>query len=1536
MLKNNHNSSKRKIIAAITVALFLLCSFFGGLFLKRGAVVSADEAGVTITFELTDPISGAAVTKAEPGSVVILTGCVHVLNPADTLGWIAYNLDIKSTDASGAAPQGIAIAVVDDYGGPENVTDQAVREKLLEMFGDLYDEGFNYGYQSDLYPDRDDLRREKFNTTTYDYSFGDKLSADGTVTIGLGTKGNTSRGTASKHDNLFRMPFLIPADFNGSLTFDILKTGKNQVNLASYNSATGQLDIATGKQAFYADRGSLASTPITIQVGEEVKSSEAQLTKLGVGHGNTNTNVTVTTVANGGTASSSQRMSYTSNNSTLTNFMVSATASAKATISVKLGSQTKPVGNGSGNSGNMTLAAGNQTLEIKVTAEDGVTVTTYYLDIKMAYVKFASLGVNTTPTVSGARNGLSAAFNENTTSYTAHVPYGSTGSITTTVTAKLAGGYGADTITVENATGCTPSKTTLTNASSGSGASFTVTLSGATGSLKLKAVAADGTTFKEYTINFVKQCTDVELSNVTVLDGGAGGTALANGGSGNNYSYSLTAANGNKAQVSFAIPGTATLKVDNVAATSPFTKEYTLTADKTISVSVTAEAGNVGAYTIKLLQEVVGVGFTTLEYSLDGTSYTTITLSGTSWTETLKLDDYAVGTQIYFRATVPAGASISAGTGLTGSGPYTGTLAYGTNTYKLTVRGTSANRDYTFTVKLLEQKNGIVQVVSTTLADYNGGNATLTSGQTITVPYGVTSATFAVTTEGTHATLNVTGGTKTGTAPNFTVNCTSMSAGGTTTLTFTATDDNNKAGTPFTVKIARTAAESTNTLASLVVRDGNGAELTLSPAFSAGTSNYRVTLDDLSGGVNIDAVAAGALAKITGLPADGNINLGTITAEADGSKKVSFTVQAENGTSKTYTITFAEPDYVPDSDYEITEIVITGSDGKDYFAEYDRDTHAYTFEVPNGVDAVDIKAETASAKANLVGTGNKPVSVGENVYEVYAVAEDGSNQDGTVKYTFTVNRAAPVDHVSLIDLQVENQTIPNFNPDELNYSYFLPSDVTKVKLYAESEEYFARVEFFREGELLGFDQNFAMAYVEFGAETKSVTVSVLVTLGDAKTIYTLRLVRISEYPVLSYLNVSNYAIYDKDGNLLDGTDPASIGTIEGNEYFVEIESADVGVNIEARTEDETAEIRIQNNGMFSVAELFGEGIHARVQIAIVPESGEVATYFVNLKRKPAPTSNTNAGITIEEIEDFNLSYDNDSTLLGWYHVKYSVSTLTIDVILEQLSEAEAIGTYQIFYNKHLQNDNGEENAGVKLAYGPNTVSINIQSSDKQANRTVTVLVMRDEASLESANIKEIVEFKSDYNAETTDYFYSVGYKIKELNIEVTVGKGLSYKIDENTKLKLGQNTVHIYIFDIQDTAVSPVSALEDGNQAVRVISVNVYRENDGAYMVWLILFIIFMIIAILEGIIIICLLLRRRNNETNVTVASQPMPMVRVQPAQPQVQYVAVQPMMQPQQPQVQYVPMQAQPQMKPEQPVNVEVKITGFGESDGSYKTRK
>ena len=203
-----------------------------------------------------------------------------------------------------------------------------------------------------------------------------------------------------------------------------------------------------------------------------------------------------------------------------------------------------------------------------------------------------------------------------------------------------------------------------------------------------------------------------------------------------------------------------------------------------------------------------------------------------------------------------------------------------------------------------------------------------------------------------------------------------------------------------------------NNLASLTVSNA-----TISPAFSAGTTNYTASVPFEISKLNVSATAADGKAKVS-------INSPTLTP--NGTTKVTVTVTAENGAKKTYTISVKraqDPNYKASGNNNLSAITVEGfllSPG------FNADTTQYVIWLPYETTSVKISGSAADSKASVVVVGGDTLVAGQdNPIKVICTAENG----GKKEYTIIAKRAAAHDG-SVEELPEDTTTPDTTQPDD--------------------------------------------------------------------------------------------------------------------------------------------------------------------------------------------------------------------------------------------------------------------------------------------------------------------------------------------------------------------------------------------------------------------------------------------------------------------------------------------------------------------------
>ena len=194
---------------------------------------------------------------------------------------------------------------------------------------------------------------------------------------------------------------------------------------------------------------------------------------------------------------------------------------------------------------------------------------------------------------------------------------------------------------------------------------------------------------------------------------------------------------------------------------------------------------------------------------------------------------------------------------------------------------------------------------------------------------------------------------------------------------------------------------------------------TITPSFSAGVTNYAVSVPYEISKLDITAVAADEKAKVE--VTSPNLAVNDIT-------KVTIKVTAENGAIKTYIISVKraqDPNYTPSDNNKLSEITI---DGFMISPRFSKDVEEYVVWLPYEIDTIKVRGVSEDNRASVEVVGGTELLAGEdNIVKVICIAENGDKRE----YTIIAKRAT----------EHGMQTTPpdGSEPDEIETEEDLPS-----------------------------------------------------------------------------------------------------------------------------------------------------------------------------------------------------------------------------------------------------------------------------------------------------------------------------------------------------------------------------------------------------------------------------------------------------------------------------------------------------------------
>lgn len=456
----------------------------------------------------------------------------------------------------------------------------------------------------------------------------------------------------------------------------------------------------------------------------------------------------------------------------------------------------------------------------------------------------------------------------------------------------------------------------------------------------------------------------------------------------------------------------------------------------------------------------------------------------------------------------------------------------------------------------------------------------------------------------------------------------------------------SEAGTTrtYTINVNRPDNRSTNNnLSSLSVNIGN-------ISFNKDTTSYRLTTKSSS--VNISASKEDSRASITGDIGSKGLNIGTNTFRIN--------VFAENGSTKTYTITIVrESDQKQDttsgnknSNNNLSSLFVTNTN-----IAFDKNITIYNLTTTASSTYISASRETTTA--TITGdTGKHDLKVGKNQFIIRVIAENGSKKTYTINITREESKS---NNNYLKSLTLSNGSI-NFKKTTTEYNINVAKDIDKITIGATLED-----------SKSSFENGFGPRTINLSLGNNTVYIRVRSESGQVRT-YT--------------LNINRDDGRDSDSSLKNIK--LSNGKLKFNkdtlEYKVTVEYNIDKMQIEATPNSEKAKVTINGNDNLSV----GDNVF---KINVEAENGKVTTYTITIIRKKQGEEISNNN-NIKSITIKNHSIDFKSNVYK-YTVKANEKELDLTITLDDEN-----ATYKITGNNDLKNgseikikvtaENGEE------------------------------------------------------------------------------------------------------------------------------------------------------------------------------------------------------------------------------------------------------
>jgi gliding motility-associated-like protein len=930
-------------------------------------------------------------------------------------------------------------------------------------------------------------------------------------------------------------------------------------------------------------------------------------------------------------------------------------------------------------SGNIALNVGSNAIVTSVTAQDGVTVTSYTINITRAPSADADLaGLTLSAGI------LNPAFASGTLAYTSSV-----GNAVTATTLTPTVNEATATVTVNGVA--------VTSGTASAPINLVVGLN----TIPVNVTAGDGVTVKNYIVRITRAAS--ADANLSALITSAGALSPAFNAANGSYTVTVTNANSsitvtptqNDANASITVNGTA------VASGSPSQALPLLVGGNIINVVVTAQDGTTKTYTITANRQPSGNALLTALVPSAGTlnpafaggtnTYTVAvnnTITSINFTPTLSDATAAVTVN---------GVAVASGAASQGIG-----LVVGVNTVTVAVtaqNGTVNNYKVDVTrAPSIDQtlSNLIVSGASLSPAFTRAGSV-----YTAAVGNNVTSVTITPTVNESHATVTVNGvpvvsGTASGAIPL---------AVGNTVISTVVTAEDGGSNKIYQVTITR-AQSSDATLSALTISSG-----TLSPTFVSGVTGYTAHVGNAVASITVTPTNndANAVIRVNGNLVSGGSASAAIPLVV-GNNSIAVQVTAQDGTLSTYTIDVIKAAPVASTDANLTALAVSTGTLTPAFAQ---GTLAYTVSVPNATTSIAVTPTSSEAHATITVNGTTvasgaasagiPLNAGANVITTIITAEDGTTNK---TYTITVTRA-PSANNNLANISLSTGTLsPAFAQATTTYTASVGNAITSVQLTPTTAVNTATVK---------------VNGVTVASGSASTAIPLLVGPNVITTVVTAQNGVTKSYAVTVTRAASPNA--DLANLTLSAGTLSPVFAAATTDYTAAVGNATTTIKLTPTVADATASVKV--NGVIVASGSASAAISLLVgpndiTTVVTAQDGTPKTYTVTVTR--AKSSNANLSNLVLSAGTLNPVFAS-GTISYTATVSNAVSTFKITPTV-----ADATATVTV---DGVTVASGTASTAVALAVGPNVISTVVTAED---GTTKTYIVQVDRAKSPNADL----------------------------------------------------------------------------------------------------------------------------------------------------------------------------------------------------------
>ena len=636
--------------------------------------------------------------------------------------------------------------------------------------------------------------------------------------------------------------------------------------------------------------------------------------------------------------------------------------------------------------------------------------------------------------------------------------------------------------------------------------------------------------------------------------------------------------------------------------------------------------------------------------------------------------------------------------GATGTTPFTGALAVGSNVIRTVVTAGDGITTKTYTVTVTRAASTVATLLA--LAASAGTlSPTFASGTetyTVSVANSVVSTTITPTRTQANATITVNGTLVTSGSASGAI---SLNVGS-NTINVVVTAQDGATTKTYTVTVTR-ALSAIATLSNLTLSSG-----TLSPTFASGTTSYTASVANSVSSITVTPTVTQANATtVQYLGATGtNLFTGALSV---GSNVIRTVVTAQDGiTFSTYTVTVTR---AASAVATLSNLVLSSGTLNPTFAS---GTTSYTASVANSVSSITVTPTVTQANATTVqylgATGTNlftgALSVGSNVIRTVVTAQDGITFS---TYTVTVTRAASA-VATLSNLVLSSGTLnPTFASGTTSYTASVANSVSSITVTPTVTQANATTVQY----LGATGTNLFSGVLSVGANV--IRTVVTAQDGTTKKTYTVTVTRISNDATLSALALSSGTL---NPTFASGTES----------YTASVANSVTSITVTPTRTQANATITVNGTSVTSGAASGSISLNVgsnTITVVVTAQDGTTTkTYTVTVTRL-----SSDATLSALALSAGTLSPTFDSGTASYTaSVGNSVSSITITPTIAQ---ADATTVQYL-------GATGTTVFTGSLAVGPNVIRTVVTAQDGTTRSTYTVTVTRlsNDATLSNSSV----------------------------------------------------------------------------------------------------------------------------------------------------------------------------------------------------------